>query len=139
MACDAILNIYINVADGLVVYPKVIAKRIEGELPFMASENILMDAVKKGGDRQELHEKIRVYAQSAAKRVKEEGLENNLIDQIVADPAFMVTKEEVLAVLKAENYTGRSAGQVTEFLQEKIRPILEENKDLLGQKVTLNV
>ena len=139
LACDAILNLYINVADGLVVYPKVIARRIEGELPFMASENILMDAVKKGGDRQELHEKIRVYAQAASRRVKEDGLDNNLIDQIVADPAFMVSKQEVLAVLKAENYTGRSAGQVGEFLKNQVQPILAANRDLLGEKVTLNV
>lgn len=139
LACDAILNLYINVADGLVVYPKVIARRIEGELPFMASENILMDAVKKGGDRQELHEKIRVYAQAASRRVKEDGLDNNLIDQIVADPAFMVSKQEVLAVLKAENYTGRSAGQVSEFLKNQVQPILAANRDLLGEKVTLNV
>lgn len=139
LAVDAILNIMLNVCDGLVVYPKVIRSRIMAELPFMASENIMMSAVKKGGDRQELHEKIRVYAQQAAKVVKEEGGKNDLIERICADPSFGLDYEEIEAILKPEDFTGRSAAQVEEFLADCIRPLLEENRALLGEKAELSV
>lgn len=139
LAADAILNIYINVADGLVVYPKVIRQRVMKELPFMATENIMMRAVKKGGDRQQLHEKIRQHSLAAAKRVKEDGLDNDLIDRIVADPAFMLDKAEIEGVLTPEHFTGRSAAQVEEFLRDTIQPILEQNKDLIDAVPELTV
>ena len=139
LATDAILNILINVCDGLVVYPKVIRARIMAELPFMASENIMMSAVKKGGDRQELHEKIRVYAQQAAKVVKEEGGKNDLIERICADESFGLNAEEIEAILRPEDFTGRSAEQVEEFLTDIIEPILKENENLLGEKAELSV
>lgn len=133
LGVDAILNIMMNVTDGLVVYPEIIRRRVMAELPFMATENIMMDAVKKGGNRQELHEKIREYSMIAGEQVKVYGRENNLCDLILADPMFMITKDELDAVLKPENYTGRSSQQVDEFLSECIKPILEENKDVLGE------
>ena len=139
LGVDAILNIMMNVCDGLMVYEKVIRARVMNELPFMATENIMMDAVKKGGNRQELHEKLRVHSQAAARVVKEEGGKNDLIDRICADPAFMVTREEVEAILKPEQFTGRSEQQVEEFLSGIIRPLLEENKALLGEKQELSV
>ena len=139
LGVDAILNIMMNVCDGLMVYEKVIRARVMNELPFMATENIMMDAVKKGGNRQELHEKLRVHSQAAARVVKEEGGRNDLIDRICADPAFMVTREEVEAILKPEQFTGRSEQQVEEFLGGIIRPLLEENKALLGEKQELSV
>ncbi|MBR0171611.1 MAG: adenylosuccinate lyase [Lachnospiraceae bacterium] len=124
LATDGILNLCINVADGLVVYPKVIEKRLMQELPFMATENIMMDAVKKGGDRQELHEKIRRLSMEAGKRVKEEGRENNLPDLIAADPAFMVTREELDEMLLPSRYTGCAAHQTTRFLETVVGPLL---------------
>ena len=130
---DAILNIMLNVTDGLVVYPKMIRQRIMRELPFMATENIMMDAVKKGGDRQALHEKIREYSMIAGKHVKEDGLENDLCDMILADPMFMITKEDLDKILKPENFTGRSEQQTEEFLAECIQPIMDANKDILGE------
>ena len=139
LATDAILNILINVCDGLVVYPKVVRARIMAELPFMASENIMMSAVKKGGDRQELHEKIRVYAQQAAEVVKEEGGKNDLIERICADESFGLNAEEIEAILRPEDFTGRSAEQVEEFLTDIIEPILKENEKLLGEKAELSV
>ena len=139
LATDAILNILINVCDGLVVYPKVVRARIMAELPFMASENIMMSAVKKGGDRQELHEKIRVYAQQAAKVVKEEGGKNDLIERICADESFGLNADEIEAILRPEYFTGRSAEQVEEFLTDIIEPILKENEKLLGEKAELSV
>ena len=139
LATDAILNILINVCDGLVVYPKVVRARIMAELPFMASENIMMSAVKKGGDRQELHEKIRVYAQQAAKVVKEEGGKIDLIERICADESFGLNAEEIEAILRPEDFTGRSAEQVEEFLTDIIEPILKENEKLLGEKAELSV
>ncbi|MDD3766481.1 MAG: adenylosuccinate lyase [Eubacteriales bacterium] len=117
LAVDAVLNLYINVAGGLVVYPKVINKHIMEELPFMATENIMMDCVKRGGDRQELHERIRIHSMAAAKVVKEEGKPNDLIDRIAADPIFNITKEEILKILRPENFIGRSTEQVEEFLE----------------------
>lgn len=139
LATDAILNIMLNVTAGLVVYDKVITKRVMNELPFMATENIMMKAVKKGGDRQELHERIRQHSIAAGKIVKEEGGENDLVDRIAADPMFMTTKEEILATLQPEHFTGRSKEQVEEFLTRCIKPILEKNKDILGEKAELSV
>ena len=139
LGVDAILNIMMNVCDGLMVYEKVIRARVMNELPFMATENIMMDAVKKGGNRQELHEKLRVHSQAAARVVKEEGGRNDLIDRICADPAFMVTREEVEAILQPEQFTGRSQQQVEEFLGEVIRPLLRDNADILGEKQELHV
>ena len=139
LGVDAILNIMMNVCDGLMVYEKVIRRRVMNELPFMATENIMMDAVKKGGNRQELHERLRVHSQAAARVVKEEGGENDLIDRICADPAFMVTRAEIEAILKPEQFTGRSAQQVEEYLSDVIRPLLAENAAALGEKQELNV
>ena len=139
LAIDAILNILINVTSGIVVYPKVIRARIMKELPFMASENIMMDAVKRGGDRQALHEKIRTYAMEAGKQVKELGLENDLIERILADPDFKTSREEIEAILQPEHFTGRSAQQTEEFVNGLIKPILEANKDIMGEKAELTV
>lgn len=133
LAADAILNIMINVTSGMVVYPKIVRKRVMVELPFMATENIMMDAVEKGGDRQELHEKIRQYSMEAGKKVKEEGLENDLCERILADPMFMITKEEMDAIMSPENFTGRSSQQVEEFVNEFVKPILDANKDILNE------
>ncbi|MCC8135257.1 MAG: adenylosuccinate lyase [Ruminococcus sp.] len=133
LGVDAILNIMMNVTDGLVVYPEIIRRRVMAELPFMATENIMMDAVKKGGNRQELHEKIREYSMIAAEEVKVYGRDNNLCELILADPMFMITREELDAVLKPESYTGRSSQQVDEFLEEYINPILDANRDALGE------
>ena len=124
LATDAILNVFINVTDGLVVYPKVIAARIARELPFMASENILMAAVKRGGDRQTLHEAIREHAMAAGRMVKEEGLENDLLERIAKDPRFGLSKEEILAHLDPADYIGRSPEQVERFIKEEVDPIL---------------
>ena len=139
LATDAILEIYINIVDGLVVYPEVIKKRIYSELPFMATENIMMQAVKKGGDRQELHEKIREYSMIAGANVKQKGLENNLIDLIAEDSSFMLDIDELKAIMKPESYIGRAPEQTQEFIENDIKPILEENKELLGVKVELTV
>ena len=139
LGVDAILNILINVCDGLVVYEKVIRQRVMNELPFMATENIMMDAVKKGGNRQELHEKLRVHSQAAARVVKEEGGKNDLVERIAADPAFMVTREEIEAILQSEKFIGRSKEQVEEYLADIITPLLQENKELLGEKQELSV
>lgn len=139
LAVDAILNIYLNIAQGLVVYPKVIAQHVEAELPFMATENILMDAVKKGGDRQELHEKIRIHSMEAGKRVKQEGKENDLIEKIKNDSAFGLGEEELKDILKAEKYIGRSSEQVEEFIAECVKPVLLKNSDFIVGKVDLNV
>ena len=139
LGVDAILNILINVCDGLVVYEKVIRQRVMNELPFMATENIMMDAVKKGGNRQELHEKLRVHSQAAARVVKEDGGKNDLVERIAADPAFMVTREEIEAILQPEKFIGRSKEQVEEYLAGIITPLLQENKELLGEKQELSV
>jgi len=134
LAVDAILNIYMNVADGLVVYPKVIRARVMNELPFMATENILMNAVKKGGDRQELHERIRQHSLEAGRRVKEEGLPNDLAERIGADPAFPLSKEEIDAVLVPELYTGCAPMQTERYITRIVRPILDKYRSEL-QKV----
>ena len=125
--------------DGLVVYPKVIEKRLMSELPFMATENIMMDAVKAGGDRQELHERIRELSMEAGRNVKAEGRDNNLLELIAADPSFNLTLEELKKTMDPKKYVGRAPQQVEEFLDEVIRPVLEENKDLLGVKAEINV
>lgn len=134
LALDGILNIYMNVCENLVVYDKVIAKHINAELPFMATENIMMECVKAGGNRQELHEKIRVLSMEAGRNVKELGKENNLIDLIKADKAFAVVHDKLDAILDAKNFIGRAPSQVVEFIESEVRPILDENKCLLGQK-----
>ena len=139
LAIDSILNIMLNVCDGLVVYPKVIEQRVLRELPFMATENIMMTAVKKGGDRQELHEKLRQHSIAAAKVVKEEGGDNDLIDRVCADKSFNLTKEEMTAVLKPINFVGRSVEQVDEFIAEYITPLREANSDILNEKAELSV
>ncbi len=139
LAIDGILDLYLNVIDGLVVYPKVIEKRLMSELPFMATENIMMDAVKAGGDRQELHEKIRTLSMEAGRNVKEKGLDNNLLELIAADPAFNMSIEELKETMDPSKYTGRSEQQVEEFVSDVIQPILEMNRDLLGLKAEINV
>ena len=139
LAVDGILDLYLNVVDGLVVYDKVITKRLMSELPFMATENIMMDAVKAGGDRQELHEKIRQLSMEAGKNVKEKGLENNLLDLIAADPSFNLTREELEKTMEPAKYVGRSKEQVEEFLAEVVNPILEASKDDLGMTASINV
>lgn len=139
LAVDAILNIYLNVVDGLVVYPKVIEQRILKELPFMATENIMMQAVKLGGDRQELHEKIRVHSMDAARVVKEEGKDNDLIERIANDKSFNLDIEDIKKVLKPENYIGRAKEQTEEFIKEYVDPVLLENKELLGVEFELTV
>ncbi len=139
LAADAILNILLNVCDGLVVYPKVIRSRVMAELPFMASENIMMSAVKKGGDRQELHEKLRQHSIAAAAQVKEEGKPNDLIDRVVNDPSFGLTHADIDGVLVPEHFTGRSAQQVEEFLREVIQPVLDAHPEAAGQHAELNV
>ena len=139
LATDAILNLVMNVADGLVVYPKVIEQHLRRELPFMATENIMMDAVKAGGDRQELHERIRVHSMEAGKVIKEQGKANDLLDRIAQDPAFNITKEALQKVLKPENYVGRATEQTTEFLNGVIKPILTANEDQLGLTAEINV
>ena len=139
LATDAILSLYINVVDGLVVYDKVIRKQFMEEIPFMATENIMMDAAKRGADRQELHEKIRVYSMEAGKTVKMEGKKNNLAELIAADSSFGLTLDEINAVMKPENFVGRAPEQVEDFLNEYVKPVLEKNKELLGIKVEINV
>lgn len=139
LALDGVLNLYINVSSNLVVYDKVIASRVNNELPFMATENILMEAVKRGGDRQELHEKIRVYSMETAKRVKQDGLDNNLIDLIAKDSAFNIKKEEIISILDAKNFVGRAPGQVIDFINDYVNPVLEENKEILDINVDINV
>ena len=139
LGVDSILNIMLSVCDGLVVYPKVVRARVMNELPFMATENIMMDAVKRGGDRQALHEKLRVYSQEAARLVKEEGQPNTLIDMICADPDFGVTKEEVEKILDPINFVGRAPKQTEEFLDNLIEPLLKANAEFLGERVQLTV
>ena len=140
LAVDGILSLYANVADGLVVYPKVIEQRLRKELPFMATENIMMDAVKKrGADRQQLHEKIREHSMAASRVVKVEGGENDLLERIAADEAFGVTLEELEKILKPENYTGRAKEQTEDFLNECIKPVLEKYADVESDEPEINV
>lgn len=139
LAVDGILDLCLNVVDGLVVYPKVIEKRLMSELPFMATENILMDAVKKGGDRQELHERIRILSMEAGRRVKVEGKENNLLELIATDPAFDLSEEELASVMEPSKYIGRAKEQVETFLENYVRPILKKHAELLGMSAEINV
>ena len=139
LAIDGILDLYLNVVDGLVVYPKVIEKHMMAELPFMATENIMMDAVKAGGDRQELHERIRQLSMEAGRNVKMEGKDNNLLELIAADPAFNLTLPELQALMEPSRYVGRAPQQVTEFLDEVIRPILAQHETELGMQAEINV
>ena len=139
LAIDGILDLCLNVVDGLVVYPKVIEKHFMAEIPFMATENIMMDAVKAGGDRQELHERIRQHSMAAGRVVKEEGKENDLLERIAADSAFGMTMEQLQAIMKPENFVGRSPEQTVEFITEYVQPVLDENKDILGMKAEINV
>ncbi|MEG0769304.1 MAG: adenylosuccinate lyase [Ruthenibacterium sp.] len=139
LGVDAILNIMMNVCDGLVVYPKVVRARVMAELPFMATENIMMSAVKKGGDRQALHERLRVHSQAAARVVKEEGGSNDLLQRVCADPAFHLTQHELAALMQPEDFVGRAPQQVTEFLDEWIRPLLAAHAKELGEKAELSV
>ena len=139
LAIDGILDLYLNVVDGLVVYPKVIYKHMMAELPFMATENIMMDAVKAGGDRQELHERIRELSMEAGRNVKVEGLDNNLLELIAADPAFNLSLEDLKKSMDPSRYTGRAKEQVEEFLEEVIQPILNDNKEVLGMTAEINV
>ena len=139
LAIDGILDLYLNVVDGLVVYDKVIYQRFMKEIPFMATENIMMDAVKRGGNRQELHERIREHSMAAGAVVKKEGKENDLVDRIAADPAFGMSKEEIEALLEPKNFVGRAPQQTEEFLAEVVQPILDSNKDILGMVAEINV
>lgn len=139
LAVDGILDLCLNVVDGLVVYPKVIEKHLMSELPFMATENIMMDAVKAGGDRQELHERIRTLSMEAGRNVKEEGKDNNLLELIAADPAFNMTLEDLQKTMDPSKYVGCAKEQTESFLKTVIRPVLEENKELLGIKAEINV
>lgn len=140
LAVDAILNLYANVADGLVVYPKVIEQRLRKELPFMATENIMMDAVKyRGADRQVLHERIRIHSMAASKVIKEEGGENDLLERIASDPAFGVTLEQLESILQPEKYTGRAKEQTEEFLRDVVAPALAKYSDIELEKAEINV
>ena len=139
LAVDGILQLYMNVTANMVVYPKVIEKHIMAELPFMATENIMMDAVKAGGDRQELHEKIRVHSMAAGSVVKNEGKENDLLERIAADESFGLTLEQLKARMNPAEYVGRAPGQTREFVRDYLNPIFEENKDILGRQAQINV
>ena len=139
LATDGILDLCLNVTDNLAVYPKVIEKRLKSELPFMATENIMMDAVKAGGDRQELHEKIRTLSMEAGYAVKVEGKDNDLLERIAADPEFNLTKEQLEAAMDTSRYIGTSEHQVERFLEEQVEPVLEKNKELLGISAQISV
>ncbi|NLC19590.1 MAG: adenylosuccinate lyase [Clostridiales bacterium] len=139
LAVDGILDLYLNVVDGLVVYPKVIEKHLLQELPFMATENIMMDAVKAGGDRQELHERIRTLSMEAGRNVKEKGLDNNLLELIAAEPAFNMSLDELKSSMEPAKFVGRAKEQTEEFIAEVIKPILDENQEMLGLKADIKV
>ena len=139
LALDGVLNLYINIAENMVVYDKVIAAHVLSELPFMATENIMMEAVKRGKDRQELHEQIRVHSMAAAQRVKGEGLDNDLIDRIINDGSFGLTKEEILGIINPTKFVGRAPSQVTEFIDEYVNPIINDNEEALKIKSEITV
>ena len=139
LALDGVLNLYINISENLVVYPKVVETHVKSELPFMATENILMECVKRGGDRQELHEKIRQHSMEAAKVVKEQGGANDLIERIEKDPSFKLTKEEIHKIIDPKKFTGRASSQVQDFVDEVVNPIINENKEFLGLDVSITV
>ena len=139
LAIDGILDLCLNVVDGLVVYPKVIEKHMMAELPFMATENIMMDAVKAGGDRQELHERIRELSMEAGKTVKVEGKDNNLLELIAADPAFNLTLEELQKTMDPKKYVGRAKEQTESFVAKVVTPVLDAHKEMLGMHAEINV
>ena len=139
LALDGVLNLYINIAENMVVYDKVIAAHVNQELPFMATENIMMESVKRGGDRQELHERIREHSMAAAQRVKGEGLNNDLIERIIADDSFNLSKEEILAIIDPTKFVGRAPSQVVEFIEEYVSPIIEANKEAIEIQSEINV
>lgn len=139
LAIDGILDLCLNVVDGLVVYPKVIEKRLMAELPFMATENIMMDAVKAGGDRQELHERIRELSMEAGRTVKVEGKDNDLLERIAADPAFNLTIEELRKSMEPSRYVGRAKEQTVTFIEKTVQPVLDAHKEMLGMTAEINV
>ncbi|MBQ3936628.1 MAG: adenylosuccinate lyase, partial [Ruminococcus sp.] len=139
LSVDAILELYINIVSNIVVYPKMIENRLLSELPFMATENIMMAAVKKGGDRQELHERIRQHSMAAGKVVKVDGMPNDLIDRIAADPAFGLSRDEIMAEMKTENFVGRAPQQVEEMVRDYVKPIIDRNHKELGLSVEIKV
>lgn len=139
LALDGVLNLYINIAENMVVYDKVIAAHVNNELPFMATENIMMESVKRGGDRQELHEKIRTHSMAAAQRVKGEGLDNDLIKRIINDGTFNLSEEEIMGIIDPNKFVGRAPSQVVEFIDEYINPIIENNKEAIEVKSEINV
>ncbi len=139
LALDGVLNLYINIAENMVVYDKVIASHVDNELPFMATENIMMESVKRGGDRQELHEKIRTHSMAAAQRVKGEGLDNDLIKRIINDGTFNLSEEEIREIIDPNKFVGRAPSQVVEFINEYVNPIIENNKDAIEVKSEINV
>ena len=139
LALDGVLNLYINISENMVVYEKVIASHVNNELPFMATENIIMESVKKGGDRQELHERVRVHSMDAAQRVKGEGLNNDLIDRIISDDYFNLSEDEIKSIINPNKFIGRAPSQVVEFIEEYVNPIINDNKDALNIKSEINV
>ncbi|MBP6468745.1 MAG: adenylosuccinate lyase, partial [Fusobacteriaceae bacterium] len=139
LSIDAILLIWQNIMDGIVVYPKMIEKRIMSELPFMATEYIIMEGVTKGGDRQELHERIRMHSMEAGKNVKVEGKDNDLIERILADDYFNIDKTRLTEILDPKNFIGFAADQTVDFIKEEVQPIIDANKELLGLKADLHV
>jgi len=139
LALDGVLNLYINIAENMVVYDKVIASHVNRELPFMATENIMMESVKRGGDRQELHERIREHSMAAAQRVKGEGLDNDLIERIINDSTFNLSKEEILGIIDPKKFVGRAPSQVVEFIGEYVDPIIEANKEAIEVHSEINV
>ena len=139
LALDGVLNLYINIAENMVVYDKVIASHVNRELPFMATENIMMESVKRGGDRQELHERIREHSMAAAQRVKGEGLDNDLIERIINDSTFNLSKEEILGIIDPKKFDGRAPSQVVEFIGEYVDPIIEANKEAIEVHSEINV
>ncbi|MBP2031704.1 adenylosuccinate lyase [Clostridium algifaecis] len=139
LALDGVLNLYMNISENMVVYEKVIESHVKRELPFMATENIIMEAVKKGGDRQELHERIREHSMEAAKKVKMEGADNDLIDRIIGDSFFNMSKEEILSLIDPYKFIGRAEGQVEDFINTAIKPLLDENREFLGEEAEITV
>ena len=139
LALDGVLNLYMNISENMVVYEKVIESHVKRELPFMATENIIMEAVKKGGDRQELHERIREHSMEAAKKVKMEGADNDLIDRIIGDSFFNMSKEEILSLVDPYKFIGRAEGQVEDFINTAIKPLLDENREFLGEEAEITV
>ena len=139
MTCDAVLNLYMNVMEDPQVYPEMAAKRLEAELPFMVTETILMECVKRGGDRQKLHGIVRDHAMQSAKRVKQEGKDNDLIDRLGSDPEIPLSRDEILSLMDVSNFVGRAPEQVTEFVAAHLRPVMEKYAELLGAKSDVRV